>query len=191
MAITIRNSSRRLSGVCIVTATVLVGLFGLPGSASAATSASTAPKGNSCSLNLGTGTLTCVPNGEDLNAAVLREQGVRVVVPTGARGATSAAALPASVLTTYVQSQLYDDANYGGSFFQITNGAQCNGSTVFVLSTLSNYGWSGRVSSFKSFSNCSTKVWQGTHESGTAYGYDVNAAGLGSMNDQANSVSTR
>jgi hypothetical protein len=147
--------------------------------------------GYSCSLDLGTGALTCVPAGENLDAAVLREQGLRVIAPAGARGAAEAALLPASGATTFIQSQLYDDASYGGAFFQTTNANACNGSTTYSFSNLAIKGWSGRVSSFRSYSNCTTKVWQGTTENGASYGYNVNAASLGAMNDQANSVSMK
>lgn len=88
-----------------------------------------------------------------------------------------------------MQSQLFNDASYGGSFFQITNSAACNGSAVYTLNNLSSYGWSGWVSSFKSFSNCSTRVWQNsTPGRGSNYGYAVNASNLGAMNDKANSA---
>ena len=117
---------------------------------------------------------------------------LQVVEPSDARGGTAVAAfVAAGVRTTYIQSQLYDDANYGGSFFQITNSSTRNGSTTWSFGPLGNVGWSGRVSSFKSFSGCSTKLWSGTNYSGSSYGYAVNAATLGSMNDQANSVSMR
>ncbi|BDZ48628.1 hypothetical protein GCM10025867_08690 [Frondihabitans sucicola] len=111
---------------------------------------------------------------------------MQVITPS-----SSTAARPASVdgtATTFVQSQLYDDASYGGSFFQITNSAACNGSTVYTLNNLGSYGWSGRVSSFKSFSNCTTKVWQGTTPSGASYGFNTNVANLGAMNDKAKSA---
>lgn len=90
-----------------------------------------------------------------------------------------------------MQTQLYDDADYSGSFFQITNSNACNGSTTWYYGPLGNVGWSGQVSSFKSFSNCSTKVWQGIDYTGAAYGYAVSAANLGAMNDQANSVTMK
>ncbi|MEN0085306.1 MAG: hypothetical protein AAGC66_11115 [Leifsonia sp.] len=193
MAITISARARRLVASGVAIAALSIGLLSVGGTANAATGEQTAAPAQSCSYDLGTRTLVCVAAGEDLNEAVLEEAHLRVVEPTGtAEGAVAAAAFStAGVQTTFIQSQLYDDANYGGSFFQVTNSSACNGSTTWNFGPLGNVGWSGRVSSFKSFSGCSTKLWQGTNYSGSSYGYAVNAASLGSMNDQANSVSMR
>jgi len=189
----ILDSARaRRSLATAAVAALAIGLVSIGGAADAATTHETAAPVPSCSYDLGTQTLVCVDAGEDLNAAVLAQAHLRVVAPAESGGAASRAALaPAGVQTTYVQSQLYDDANYGGSFFQITNSSACNGSTTWYFGPLGNVGWSGRVSSFKSFSGCSTKLWQGTAYSGASYGYAVNAASLGGMNDQANSVTLK
>jgi len=112
-------------------------------------------------------------------------------VDDGITTTSAAQTVPLGVQATFVQSQLFDDAGYGGSFFQITNSSACNGVTTWYFGPLGNVGWSGRVSSFKSFSGCSTKLWQGTAYTGASYGYAVNASSLGSMNDQANSVTLR
>lgn len=170
---------------------LLVGMSAAAGPASAAE-----PAAQSCSYDLGTRTLVCVDPGEDLNRAVLEQTHLLVVTPPAQPDAVAGAApadrlLPAGVRATFVQSQLYDDAGYGGSFFQITNSSACNGSTTWYFGPLGSVGWSGRVSSFKSFSGCSTKLWQGTGYTGASYGYAVNASSLGSMNDQANSVTLR
>lgn len=178
---TTRASARRIAALSLGLAAVSISVLGFAGTANAATTQPAAA--TSCSLDLGTNQVTCVPEGQDLNAAVLKEQGLVVTTPTAGK---SARAL--SPQATFVQSQLYDDANYGGSFFQITNSAACNGSTVYTLSNLGSYGWSGRVSSFKSFSNCSTKVWEKSSPGGSSYGFNVNASNLGAMNDKANSA---
>ena len=192
MAIRISARARRLLASGVAIAALSIGLLSVGGTANAATAEQTAAPAQSCSYDLGTGTLVCVDAGEDLDEAVLEEAHLRVVEPTDGAGAVAAAAFTsAGVRTTFIQSQLYDDANYGGSFFQITNSSACNGSTTWNFGPLGNVGWSGRVSSFKSFSGCSTKLWSGTNYSGSSYGYAVNAATLGSMNDQANSVSMR
>ena len=80
---------------------------------------------------------------------------------------------------------------YGGAFFQITNSSSCTGSTTWYFGPLRNVGWSGRVSSFKSFSGCSTKLWEGDAYTGASYGYAVDASSLGGMNDRAGSVTLR
>lgn len=184
--------ARRQLASALAIAALSVGLVSVGSAANAATPDRAGTQARSCSYDLGTGSLVCVDAGEDLNEAVLEQAHLQVVAPDGAGGAAARAAFaPAGVQATYIQSQLYDDANYGGSFFQITNSSACNGSTTWNFGPLGNVGWSGRVSSFKSFSGCSTKLWQGTSYSGASYGYAVNAASLGSMNDQANSVTMR
>lgn len=187
MAIRTSIHARRLLASALGVAALSIAFVTLGGAANAATA-----RAQSCSYDLGAKSLVCVDAGEDLNKAVLEQAHLQVVAPSGARGTSASAALaPAGVQATFVQSQLYDDANYGGSFFQITNSAACNGSTTWYYGPLGNVGWSGRVSSFKSFSNCSTQIWQGTNYTGAAYGYAVNAAALGAMNDQANSVTMK
>ena len=182
--------ARRLAASVIAVAALVVGMLATAGPASAA------PPAQSCSYDLGTRTLVCVDHGEDLNRAVLEQTHLLVItppsLPDGGTTTTSAAqTVPLGVQATFVQSQLFDDAGYGGSFFQITNSSACNGVTTWYFGPLGNVGWSGRVSSFKSFSGCSTKLWQGTAYTGASYGYAVNASSLGSMNDQANSVTLR
>ncbi|GAA3882974.1 hypothetical protein GCM10022381_26550 [Leifsonia kafniensis] len=185
-------------------AALSIGLVSVGGAANATTSEPTIVEEQSCSFDLGTRSLVCVAVGDDLNQAVLEQQNLVVVTPTGALGTTATAAatdtattetaavaVPVGALATSIQAQLYSDANYGGAYFQITNSAACNGSTTWYFGPLSNVGWSSKVSSFKSFSNCSTKVWQGSNYSGAAYGYAVNASSLGAMNDLANSVTMK
>ncbi|MGJ4845311.1 hypothetical protein [Leifsonia sp. Le1] len=201
MAITTTARSRRFLASALSVAALSAGFLSVGGAANAAIAeAPGAPSSpvQSCSYDLGTGSLVCVDDGDDLNEAVLEQQHLLVVAPSGARGATvdalaapAALAALASAKATFVQAQLFDDAGYGGSFFQITNSSACNGSTVWYFGPLGNVGWSGRVSSFKSFSNCTTKLWQGTNYTGASYGYSGNAANLGSMNDKANSVTVR
>lgn len=182
-------ATRRFLASALSIAALSIGLVSVGGAANASPSEQKMVEAQSCSFDLGTGSLVCVAVGEDLNQAVLEQQNLIVIAPSGARGATSSrAAAPAGALATTVQTQLYSDANYGGAYFQVTNSAACNGSTTWYYGPLSNVGWSSKVSSFKSFSGCSTKVWQGGNYTGASYGYAVNAASLGAMNDLANSV---
>ncbi|MFF2053460.1 hypothetical protein ACFVU2_17800 [Leifsonia sp. NPDC058194] len=158
--------------------------------------AASEPAARSCSYDLATASLVCVDAGDDLDAAVLAEQHLVVTdpgagSPAPAVDAASRAAVPAAARATYVQVKLYDDAGYGGAYFQITNSSACNGSTVYQFGPLSSVGWSGRVSSFASASGCTTKLWSGASYSGSSYGFASSASSLGSMNDQANSVSLK
>ncbi|GIT79631.1 hypothetical protein LLS1_13000 [Leifsonia sp. LS1] len=156
----------------------------------AAANAAAAPLA-SCSYDLGTASLVCVEPGEDLNAAVLAEQHLVVIGPGAQRSSATPASPATGARATYVQTQLFDDAGYGGAVFQITNSGACNGSTVYQFGPLSSVGWAGRVSSFKSFAGCTTKIWSGPAYSGSSFGYQVNASSVGAMNDLANSVTIK
>lgn len=191
MAITTIAKARRLVASTFCIAALSLGFISVGGAANAATSEPEAIA-QSCSYDLGTTSLVCVAVGDDLNKAVLEQQNLLVIAPSGARGVTAqAAAAPAGVLATVVQSQVYADANYGGAYFQITNSAACNGSTTWYYGPLSDVGWANKVSSFKSFSGCSTKIWQGGNYTGASYGYSVNAPSLGALNDLGNSVTMK
>lgn len=49
-------------------------------------------------------------------------------------------------------------------------------------------GWNDRITSFKSYENCATKLWENTF-SGSSYGFCVNSTYVGAaMNDRASSM---
>ncbi len=51
------------------------------------------------------------------------------------------------------------------------------------------YGWNDRVSSFKSFGQCATRIWENNNFTGASYGYIVNSSYVGAaMNDRASSI---
>lgn len=185
---TITNSRLRRGVGGVLAAGVLA--LAIAGLASSGAQAATPTVYRSCSLDLGTGTTVCVPYGQDLNAAVLQQAHLRVVVPGGAVVTTATAfAAPESVQTVYVQAQLYSYSNYGGAMFQVTNSSACNGSTVYQLTNLSSYGFDNDTDSFRSFNNCSTKLWDGANISGTSYGYYVNSTYVGdAMVNRASSL---
>ncbi|WP_290472792.1 hypothetical protein [Leifsonia sp. 71-9] len=146
MAIKTSTRARRFLASALGVAALSIGFVSVGSAANATTADAAAAPVQSCSYDLGTKSLVCVDAGQDLNAAVLEQAHLQVVAPSGARGATAATALaPAGVQATFVQSQLYDDANYGGSFFQITNSAACNGSTTWYYGPSAT--WAGRVGS--------------------------------------------
>lgn len=174
---------RRVAGA-IAAGALAVAMVGLAGGAARA---ATTSAHRSCSLDLGTGKAVCVSVGQDLNAAVLKQAHLRVVLPGGAVGVMTAA--PTSVQTVYVQAQLYSYSDYAGAMFQVTNSSACNGSMVYQLTDLASYGFDNDTDSFKSFNNCSTKLWDGANISGTSYGYYVNSPYVGdAMVNRASSL---
>lgn len=156
------------------------------GPANAATPAS--PSQKSCSLAVDTGELVCVPYGEDLNAAVLKQTGLVVVTP-GSASTRSSIVAPSITAATVVVSQLFESKNYTGPMFQITGSSGCDVSTItYSISNLATYGFDNQVDSFKSFSGCTTKIWEFTSFGGAGYGYYVNATTVYALGDKASSV---
>ena len=158
---------------------------------------SEAPGTDSCWVDVSTQQSLCVPAGEDLLAAVQDEAGVTINLPVGSTvgGVTVTAGRVAattfvaqSALTSTAVSAIYDDINYGGGTLVLTaNAAGCN----WYVANLGTYGWNDRASSFKSFSGCTTALWQNINFGGTHVGYTTNLSSFGSFNDQASSWHTR
>lgn len=152
---------------------------------------------NSCWVDGITQESLCVAAGVDLVAEVLRQQGVRISAPEGTaiggkpyRAAEYDAADARSGVVAqaaYVVSIVYDNINYGGGSTVITGVSTGCSSYSYGYPSLGAIGWSGRVSSFRSFLNCRTAVFDYENYGGAAYGYVANASQLGSMNDRADS----
>jgi hypothetical protein len=106
--------------------------------------------------------------------------------------ASAAPAAPAAVrpLAGTVIGVEYSDANYQGATYTITGGT-CTGTTSDVdwqLSPLAS-GWNDVISSFHSYANCWTKLWENTGYWGASYGYVGDTTYVGNaMNDRASSI---
>lgn len=155
-----------------------------------------APAANNCWVDGITQESLCVDAGADLVAAVLQEKGVRITAPEGtpiggkpfrAADSDAAARTAATVQSAYVVSIVYDNISYGGGSTVITGVSTGCSSYSYGYPSLGAIGWSGRVSSFRSFLNCRTAVFDYEYYGGAAYGYVANASSLGSMNDRADS----
>ncbi len=93
-------------------------------------------------------------------------------------------------LSTFIIGQVFEDANYGGSSFTFTASADCdtNADVDWNVASMPT-GWNDRVTSFKSFGQCATKIWQDTNYGGASFGFVVNSTNVGAtMNDQTSSI---
>jgi hypothetical protein len=93
-------------------------------------------------------------------------------------------------LSTVIIGQVFEDLNYGGSSFTFTASSDCdtNADVDWELSAMPS-GWNDRVSSFKSFGQCATRIWQDVGFGGSYYGFVVNSTYVGStLNDQGSSI---
>jgi hypothetical protein len=148
-----------------------------------------------CGMFIETGQVVCVPHGEDLHAAVLKETGKTIIVADGAVETAAAtaeiAASDVSPAASFLKARLYDDQNFGGSYFEVFGSSACaSGVPVGGVSDIGS-GWYGRVTSIRGYANCDVKVYENTGYGGASYGYVSQSGYVGdAMNDRTKSVTT-
>ena len=106
--------------------------------------------------------------------------------------APASAATPAAVTPmagTVIGIEFWD-ANFQGATYTITGGT-CSASldnVDFSLATIAS-SWNDEISSFRSYANCWTKIWENSNFNGASYGYTGDSANVGSaMNDRTSSI---
>jgi hypothetical protein len=100
---------------------------------------------------------------------------------------------PVPAAAPYVLVTVWDDANYQPASTMYTASSGCGTDSGWDWE-LGNLGtsWNDRISSFKSFSDCSTKLYEDADYGGSTYGYYVNSSYVGAaMNDRASSIRWR
>lgn len=177
--------TRKLRAGLLTTAGIAV-LMGMATPADAVTP--TGPVGihQDCGIFAGSNLTVCVPHGGDLHAAVKAQTGQTIVIG-GTREA--AAAGPDSAQTSYLLGRLYDDQGYGGSYEEFYGlGTGCTSTASFGWPDIGS-SWYGRVSSFRSYSSCTTKIFSSTNYGGSSYGFHTDSSYVGNaMNDRTRSV---
>lgn len=163
-------------------------MLGIATPANAASTSGTLGTDQDCGVFAGSNVTICVPHGGDLHAAVKAQTG-RTIVVGGTREAAVAAVGPDSVLTSYLLGRVYDDQNYGGSYYEFYGlGSGCTATASFEWADIGS-AWYGRVSSFHSYSACKTKIYETTGFGGATYGYYADSSYVGNaMNDRTKSI---
>lgn len=170
---------------------IAAALAGAPANAAAPDTAPTVrTAGTFCVLQLPDGKSACVEREADMPYA-RKALGLPVngdYTQTAARGA----------LATWHLGTFYDDANYGtgSGYLEVTvTTGDCTASKTdsnYQNQNLADNGWAARISSFKSYGNCQTRLYSTAYFGGSAYpasGYSGNVPYVGAaMNDQARSV---
>lgn len=161
-----------------------------------AATADTIDRTQSCWQELDTGKSLCVDADANLADAVYEAYGIVLSTPDGALevsdglvdGSSSARAEVAPLASTVI-GIFYEHNNYGGASYAASvtqNG--CYGYSHGYTS-LAPLGWDNRITSFKSYSNCKTAIFENTNYGGASYGYYVNSSNVGAaMNDRASSI---
>lgn len=151
--------------------------------------ASAADVDRHCWYDLETGLSGCHDTYAEVLDDLTAEAGAATSYATdGASAATASGGVVA--LASVALGTVYEDLNYGGSSYTFTASSDCdsNADVDWQLSSMPS-GWNDRVSSFKSFGQCATRIWADTGYSGSSYGFVANSTYVGStMNDQASSI---
>ncbi|PPI56019.1 hypothetical protein [Rathayibacter toxicus] len=180
--------------LAVVTATLLI--FGAAVITAPAAYASATGGTHNCWQELDTGKSLCVEAGDSLPDAVYAAYGIVLSTPDRALNVSDqlvSTPAPAQSDVAPVASTVigifYENDNYGGAFY-ITSVAQngCNG-YAYGYTNLASISWDDRITSFRSYSNCKTAIFEDTNYGGASYGYYVNSSNVGAaMNDRASSI---
>lgn len=165
-----------------------------------AQAATTAPS-NQCSFDLSTGITTCYDSYQALitdisggavttitSPSQITDDVVATIAGSGA-APRSAAARPAATASTFILSIISAPANYGDPTFTFTQNFPCDTDSG-VEANVRNMpaGWNDRLSSFRSFSDCQTKIFENTF-SGATLGPLTNSSYVGNaLNDRTSSM---
>ncbi len=176
------SSTTRIRALAAFIAVTTGALFFAGGPAQAASPTRADVGDDVCWANADDGRFQCFPDEAAFAEAVAEQTGTVLVDPSSRLTSRPAA----GVLATYTLARFYEDASYLGSSVAVTstNSALCStGSISGNFSVL----WNDRVSSFRSYHSCSTRVYEDAGQAGTWFGYSVNAPGVGALNDEASS----
>lgn len=119
----------------------------------------------------------------DLLVTAFEAKGRALIVGDQQLTKTDAANAPDA---TYVLATFYADAGYSGSTLMATTSISTYCTSHSYTGNLTG-SWNNRVSSFSTYGNCRSEVYENTSQGGSSYGPAVQASSLGVMNDQASS----
>lgn len=124
---------------------------------------------------------------------VLAVAGVAVAALTGLATPASAATTPATTTLGPAATVIgieFVDANYQGATYTVTGGT-CTATTSdvdFYINSMPG-GWNDVISSFRSYANCYTKLYEDNNRTGATYGFVGDSSYVGNaMNDRASSI---
>ncbi len=151
------SSTTRIRTLAAIFAVTTGALLLAGGPSQAAPSASTARAdsgGDVCWSAPGSKVVQCFDGDAELAEAVLDQTGTVLIV----EGSDLAARGQAGVLATYVLARLYEDASYGGTAFVVSSSSSATCTTGAGLQGNLPAGWVDRVSSFRSYFSCTTRL---------------------------------
>ncbi|KOU45183.1 hypothetical protein ADK54_15680 [Streptomyces sp. WM6378] len=124
---------------------------------------------------------------------MLAVAGVAVAALTGLATPASAATTPATTTLGPAATVIgieFVDANFQGATYTVTGGT-CTATTSdvdFYINSMPG-GWNDVISSFRSYANCYTKLYEDNNRTGATYGFVGDSSYVGNaMNDRASSI---
>jgi hypothetical protein len=141
-----------------------------------------------CWLNADDGRLQCFADDAELEQAMLSQTGAPLVELVAAP--PSATPTETVARANYVFLRIYDGGTYSGSSTTLTTANSAICTTGPGPSGTFPTGWNDRVSSYHSYLSCTTRVYVNAGQSGTYYGYSIDAPGLGIVDNLGSSYSS-
>jgi hypothetical protein len=137
-----------------------------------------------CWLDSDTGITQCFADEAAFEDAVFEQTGAALVESESASASRSAA----GILTVYVAARFWDGTSYTSTQIAITttNSAICTSGSGITGNTMP-LGWNDRVSSFKTFLSCVTRIYEDVTLGGAFYGYATDAPSLAGLNNAGSS----
>jgi hypothetical protein len=91
---------------------------------------------------------------------------------------------------TYILAKMYDHADYGGSYLEVTASNACDTNSDIDYS-IPNVGstWNDRISSWRGYAQCQIRIYENASFGGASYGAYTNSSYVGAaMNDRTTSI---
>lgn len=182
-----------MKAAAIVTGLTSVGLVLAGGPADA--SATPGSTGRVCWGDYSSGVTSCFDSTTQMLDAIRAATGHDLVYPANTQASASSTPAPTgptgkvSPQAAYALATIYDDRNYGGGSYTFTDTHSTTCKDYFYNYNTMPSGWDNRVSSFKSFGGCKTRLSENTNQGGASVGPLVNSSYVGdTLNDRASSA---
>ncbi len=177
------SSTIRIRALAAFFAVTTGALLITAGPAHASGSARAADGDVACWLDADTSVMQCFDGEDAMNDAIVEQTGSALAEA----GSGVASRSSAGVLTNYLLIRFYAEPSYLGDSVTVSSTSSTICTSGPGVQADMPAGWNDRVSSFKSYNSCSTRIWQNSGQAGSWFGYSVNAPGVGALDNVSSS----
>jgi len=188
------KATHKILAIMAVAAASILATGVITSSASAASSAPT--RADHCVVNVSARSAQCYDTLQAAKAAGLRiARGAdsktaaadKSFANQGAQRSQSRAAASVAIATYY---DLPFQISWFGTltFYAPAGCTTSTADTDWIRNELASLGWNDRISSFTSYSNCWTKLYEHDNFGGSGFGYMGSASTLGAMDNESSSI---